>query len=321
MRYNSRESLIYEVANMYYNKGMTQAEIAKAMYISRSSISRILQAGKDSGMVEIRIHYHSDRCSYLEELICKQFSIKEAFIYDYGVAEKSQVFNSICSKAAEYVSAHMNECSVFGISRGSVVDRILDNIKSPGADHHDLKLVQMHGCENSSMSTRSSENLMRRMLTLYGGTAYYLNAPMYVQSAALRQQLEKEPSIRQALDLAASADMTVTGIGALTGNWYETSFLVNYLDEQTISELISQKCVGHIFGQFFDEYGRQVDHSVNRRGIGIPFERISQIPRAISVVYGADRATAALGALRGHLTNVIFMDKACAEMMLALHQR
>lgn len=319
MKNSSRESLLCEVANLYYNKGLTQAEIAKAMYISRSSISRLLQEARDCGLVEIRIAPQSERCYYLEGLLCKHFGIKEAYIYDYSSAEASQVFNSLCSNAANYLSTHMDNCSVFGISRGSVVDRIFDNLKPQSMARPELKLVQMHGCESSSVFSHSSESLMRRMLNIYGGTAYYLNAPMYVKSEALKEQLESEPSISPTLDLIEKVDMAITGIGSLSGNWHETSFLSQYIDERTISELIANGCVGHIFGQFFDINGSPVDHDINRRRIGINFDCIPRIPRVISVVYGADRAQAVLGAMRGHLTNIVFMDKLCAERILELN--
>ena len=44
------------VANLYYNSGLTQNQIADMMYTSRSKISRMLSEARELGIVEIRIN-------------------------------------------------------------------------------------------------------------------------------------------------------------------------------------------------------------------------------------------------------------------------
>ncbi len=318
MNSERKNSLICEVANMYYNMGMTQAEIAKAMYISRTSISRLLQAGRDSGLIEIKIHPSSERCYYLEDLLCTRLHLKEAYIYDFGNAEKAQIFDALCERLSNYLGTNMKENSVFGISRGTVMARVLDTFKPLEPKRADLRFVQIHGCESTSESSSSSEDLVRRMLALCGGTAYYLNAPLYLKNETLRTELENEPSICRTLELISQTEVVVTGIGALADNWHETSFLSKYLDGETIQELIHLNCVGHIFGQFFDIYGRQVDHSINLRCLGIHFENIPKIPKVIAAVSGPERMSACLGAIRGKLINILFTDRVSAEQLVEM---
>lgn len=312
MNSSLRDNLMCEIANMYYFKDMTQADIAKRLFISRSNVSRLLKAARDKGLVEIKIHYSSQRCYYLEELISSQFGLREVYIYDHGAAAQDQVFYSLCCHVANYLHSYIKECSVIGVSRGTVMEGVLNNMSPCEPRCEDIKLVQMHGCESTSESSRSSEDLMRRMLHLCGGTAYYLNAPLYLNSPELREQLEHEPTIRRTLELISQVELVVTGIGALTADWRNTSFLAKYLDETTILELIGLNCVGHIFGQFFDVNGRRIDHSINDRCLGVRFEDISTIPRVVAAVYGAERGACTLGALRGGLASVLFADRACA---------
>lgn len=320
MNNSLKDNLMCEVANMYYFKDMTQADIAKSLFISRSSVSRLLKTARDKGLVEIKIHYSSERCYYLEELLCSQFKLKEAYIYDHGNAAQDQVFLSLCGHVADYLRSNVKDCSVIGVSRGTVMEGVLNSMSPCEPRRDDLKLVQMHGCESTSESSRSSENLMRRMLHLCGGTAYYLNAPLYLKSAALRKELESEPAIQRTLELISKVELVVTGVGALTNDWRNTSFLPKYLEEKTILELIDMHSVGHIFGQFFDINGKRIDHSINYRCLGVKFEDLYVIPRVVAAVYGAERAESALGALRGGLTSVLFADRACAERVLELNK-
>ena len=50
-----RTSLLADVAEMYYLEQKNQAEIAKAVGVTRSMISRMLTEARESGIVEIRI--------------------------------------------------------------------------------------------------------------------------------------------------------------------------------------------------------------------------------------------------------------------------
>lgn len=318
MNSNLKDNLMCEIANMYYFKDMTQAEIAKRLFISRSNVSRLLKAARERGLVEVKIHYSSERCYYLEELISSRFGLREVYIYDHGNAAQEQVFYSLCCHVANYLHSSIRDCSIVGVSRGTVMDGVLNNMPFCEPRREDLKLVQMHGCESTSESSRSSENLMRKMLNLCGGTAYYLNAPLYLNSPELRAQLEREPTIQRTLELISEVELVVTGIGALTDDWRRTSFLAEYLEESTILELIGLNSVGHIFGQFFDANGRRIDHSINDRFLGVRFEDISAIPCVVAAVYGAERAASILGALRGELVSVLFADRACAERVLEL---
>lgn len=47
--------LLVKIAQMYYEKDMTQSEISKALNIYRTSISRLLKKARDEGIVKITI--------------------------------------------------------------------------------------------------------------------------------------------------------------------------------------------------------------------------------------------------------------------------
>ncbi|MFU1881212.1 sigma factor-like helix-turn-helix DNA-binding protein, partial [Enterococcus faecium] len=47
------EKELVKIASMYYEEGMTQAEIAKIIGVSRSLVSKNLIDAKEAGLVEI----------------------------------------------------------------------------------------------------------------------------------------------------------------------------------------------------------------------------------------------------------------------------
>ena len=77
MSFDERKLLV-KVAQMYYEMGATQSEIAKEMGVSRSLISKYLSKARELGIVEIIIHdeiVHSTLT--LEQKIKNQYRLKE----------------------------------------------------------------------------------------------------------------------------------------------------------------------------------------------------------------------------------------------------
>ena len=50
-------------ARLYYLENRSQSEVARVLSVSPSSVSRILTAARDQGLVEIRIHDPESRPS------------------------------------------------------------------------------------------------------------------------------------------------------------------------------------------------------------------------------------------------------------------
>ncbi|HTP02553.1 MAG TPA: helix-turn-helix domain-containing protein, partial [Anaerolineales bacterium] len=60
MRHNhspeDRQNLLADVAEMYYLEDKDQAEIARAIGLTRSMVSRMLKEARQKGIVEARVH-------------------------------------------------------------------------------------------------------------------------------------------------------------------------------------------------------------------------------------------------------------------------
>ena len=86
---DNQDELMMQAASMYYQEDMTQAEIARELFLSRTKVSRLLKLAKEQRKVEIRICGGAQRNSFLERLFKEQFGLKEVLIladcpYDSG---------------------------------------------------------------------------------------------------------------------------------------------------------------------------------------------------------------------------------------------
>ena len=77
---DNQDELMMQAASMYYQEDMTQAEIARELFLSRTKVSRLLKLAKEQRKVEIRICGGAQRNSFLERLFKEQFGLKEVLI-------------------------------------------------------------------------------------------------------------------------------------------------------------------------------------------------------------------------------------------------
>ena len=75
-----RASLLADVAEMYYLEEKNQAEIAKAIGVTRSMVSRMLTEARQSGIVDIRIQRPLQFDSELEAALRQEFGLKDVAV-------------------------------------------------------------------------------------------------------------------------------------------------------------------------------------------------------------------------------------------------
>lgn len=309
-------SLLVDVAELYYKQEMSQEEIAQRLHISRSNVSRMLAKAKEEGVVEIKINYFNTRSFQLEEEIKHKFGVKEVFVYNTGNISSDSVLDMLTKRAAEYISANLKPHMSIGVTRGSVFAKVLGWLKTDVPRKLDLKLIQLTGAEALSNPEKDSGDLIRGMLQLYGGTAYYLNAPLYVDNEIVKNALEQETSVRETMNMASKCDVIITGIGYLSkGMDLMNSVWDQYLSEADVEELVEAGAVGHLFFHIYDKDGKLLDHPINSRVVGVSTNAIKDAS-VVAVSCGKFKSQAVLGALRQNIIKVLFIDRDSAEAVL-----
>eukprot|EP01034_Spumella_vulgaris_P020025 gene20025-25643_t len=60
------EETLTRIAWYYYNDGLTQNEIGERLNMSRIKVSRLLESGRRSGIIQVRINSRYQGCLTLE---------------------------------------------------------------------------------------------------------------------------------------------------------------------------------------------------------------------------------------------------------------
>src|SRR5512137_864317 len=112
---------LVEVARLYYESGLTQEKIARSLKLSRPGVQRMIQAGRDLGIVTITI---TDPLAMNEE---KGHRLQEAFGLDRVIVVPSVRGDVEATKArvgeagARYLSQILKGTETLGVAWGTTV--------------------------------------------------------------------------------------------------------------------------------------------------------------------------------------------------------
>ncbi len=291
---------------LYFMEGLTQAEIARRLGTTRLRINRLLGEARRNGLVGITLNSQLASCVALEQEIVRDFGLKAAVIVPTPTDEE-QIPGILGRAAAQFVSDHLEQHRVrgFGIGWGRTLREMTRHMR-PGR-YPDLCVNSMmggltHGLEINTFDIVSE--LARRL----NSQCQYLAAPIYAGSPQSRDTIMAQDVFREAFRRIETNELVVLSIGDVT----RRSMLVRYglPEDVDIKELRAAGAIGDIVGQFIDARGRPINHSLNRRAIALPLDRLSREMAVVFAAGGSHKLRALSAVLRGGYASVFISDEA-----------
>src|SRR5699024_5819517 len=118
--------LIVKVAKLYYFDGMTQAEIARKIGVSRAIVSNMLAKARDATSVEICSRGQSAHTVDLELQLEKTYALTEAIVVPSSDYAHKAKLSLLGQAAAAHVSKKMDSINSVGISWGNAVSAFVN---------------------------------------------------------------------------------------------------------------------------------------------------------------------------------------------------
>ena len=72
----SEEELLARIAWFYYHDGLTQGDIGELLGLTRLKVSRLLEKGRQSGVIRVQINSRYEGCLELENTLQQHFGLK-----------------------------------------------------------------------------------------------------------------------------------------------------------------------------------------------------------------------------------------------------
>ncbi len=305
-------NMLAAVANLYYNSGLTQNQIAERLYTSRSKVSRMLKEARDLGIVEVTIREPWDRNLEYEQQIKERFSLTNIRVINTKKLSDEDVMDKITEAASYYLDSIIKEGMVVGISWGYTLYRIVMRIDNNNRKNIPVTVVPIMGAATIKNPERDSLDLAKELASAYGGEYRYIYAPLFVKKRDLRESLISEDNIKEVLDLSRAADVILTSVGSIASRSWD-----NYLGNQTLDRLEKMGAVGHIGGHFYDLKGQELRTSLPECMIGLSLDEIKKCPEVVCVACGPEKVEPVKGALCGGFIDTLIVDENCAQRILA----
>lgn len=303
------------IAYLYYYADMNQTEIADRLFLSRSTVSRLIKKARQSGVVELKINEPWERDLNMEDQIKMIFHIDRVRVLncnsDFALDE---VLNILGQMVTFYINCNVQEHSVLGMSWGKTISHVNNSITTN--QNIPFTIVPIMGSMTYPDSNPESLKLSQRFARAYGGRYFPLDAPLYASSKDHLRNLLMDQGIAEAIETARKADFILTSVGSIEGRSWD-----RVIGMDKLTKLREIGCVGHIGGHFFDINGHEIDGIYKELHVGLSLDEIRGNRNVICIAACANKAEAVYGALQGKMINSLMITTPLALKLMEIIKR
>jgi lsr operon transcriptional repressor len=287
----------------YYNDGLTQNQIADMLGVSRIKVSRLLEKGRQSGLIELRINSPFGGCLTQQKELADAFGLLDARVVP--TAADLPPTPRIGRAAASLLMQKLEPNDLLAIGWGEATTTTL-RYMAPVFPQTNISIVSLTGGVSAYIGTTG----------LYGpqNNAHLIPTPLRVSSPELAEMLRIEPYVRNVLDMAETARFALIGVGAVTSS--ATLVRYGYCSSAEIELFKRRGAVGDVLGYFYDSNGEILDLDLHRHVVAVSPDDLRKIPNVAAAAAGPHKVEAILGMLRGRLANTLVTDEATANDLL-----
>lgn len=312
--------LAFRAATWYYVDGLTQAEIAVRLGVSRPTAGRLVARARDRGLVRIEVEFPSDLSgdvhADIERALERRFGLAEVVVVgsrvdDIGPVGVPRSFTPLARAAAGVIARRLRPTDALGFTWGPETIALADSLARNGAGCRSV--VQLDGSLTTGAYRTGAEYVLARCAEHLHAEPIRLPVPLYADPATVAS-MRTDSMISTTLAAGRNADVMVFGTGAVA---VDTTLVAgSFLDHDDIDDLTARGAAGEIGGRFFDSDGVPMTGRPNDVAMSVGLEDIRSCPTSVLIAGGAARHSAVLGAIRGGFVTVLVCDIECARWLL-----
>ncbi|MBN9028816.1 MAG: hypothetical protein BGO05_03710 [Rhizobiales bacterium 63-7] len=309
---DTKATELARAAWLYYVEELTQSQIADKLGVSRSTVIRLLQRARQSGLVTISLGVSPETFEAERDLEAF-YGLKKVRIVpkaDNGAMQRRW----LGQVAAETLQEMARENSIVAISWGRTLQSMADSLHGEYTVPNMQIVALIGGLHNAQKGTNPHE-VAEQVGQFFKAPARALYAPVYVRNAETAAGLISDPGLNETLDMARRASLVVFSIGGLTDE--ATMLQLGYVNP-TEKEFLSRRgAVADIACRWIDANGEPVELPPTIHPIGISLGELRTIPDRLMVAGGASKAEAILAGVRGGYATHLITDESVAVRLLA----
>ncbi len=310
---DKKDNLLGYVAELYYERGLSQKEISAILNVSRPTVSRLIDNSKTQGIVEIKINNPIKKNQNLSEKIRHYFKLRDCIVV-CGSYDFDKAIDMSAKAAVEMLDVFLDDGMSLGVTWGRSVNAVASALHNTSISN--INVCQLSGCLPIKNPNLSSFIVPHRFAQKFNGSCTNITAPLFVQGKEIYEYLVNEPLIKDAIDKASNVDVSLISVGPI-GDKKNFMYQSGYYDIFSLDRFKNKGAVALAAGRFIDINGNEVNVD-NLYSISVPLDKLRKIPVTIAVSATADRAEATYAVLNSHCIDVLVIDEALANKLLEI---
>jgi DNA-binding transcriptional regulator LsrR (DeoR family) len=294
----------------YFKEGQTQDAIAQHLRITRKRVNRILRDARESGLVQITIAPPAGPCSALEARLVTAFGLRQAIVVPSPIGD-TDVRVLVGAAAGQYVSERLPAGGALGISWGGTINAAAQNLRRRSGAGNRVVLLCGGLAKSTQVNPYDNAAMMARALD---ATCYYLTAPMYAPSAALRDALVASEPVASVLAMVKTLDLAL--LSAIDLSEQSKPLEYGVIDRATWQSLRDAGAVGDICGHYLDAEGRAVPHDLSTRVVNPAIDDLRAVPELALAAGGLQKVPIIRAAILARLCHVLITDEETARALV-----
>ena len=292
----------YTAARLYYGDDLSQQEVAERLNVSRSTVSRLLQLARSTGIVRIEVRPPTSSAE-LSAQLSEALGLRRAVVVPTD-GRSGGVRALVAPALAEVEQLRLQPGNVLTTSSGEALWELAQAQRFPSL-RGVVVIPAVGGMDEVDMRFQPNE-IVRRIADASGAEVRFLHVPA-VPSATLRRSLVADPEISARLALWDRLDAALVGIGAAPRDL-----------EVGPSHIMANRdalgaAVGNVGSRHFDIEGRPVELPDEDRMLVVGWDQLRSAGTVIGVATGPAKVASVIGAARAGLIHVLVTDAATAS--------
>jgi DNA-binding transcriptional regulator LsrR (DeoR family) len=304
------EQLATRAAWLYFVAGNTQAQIGKALGLTRIRVNRLLAHARRQGLVQVTISGRLSESVALEDQMKKRFGLKDAVVVP-TTTDPSQLRMVIAAAAGHYLAQQLRDGMSVGVGWGQTLRLSLSSV--PHKQYKRLSVVSLIGGLTRSSAVNPHETASH-LADIVGGQCYYFAGPAFTDSAATQIVLMNQPLLRDVFERGSKVDLAFLSVGEISKSC--TMARIGLITSDEVVSLQKAGAVGDLCSHWLNDKGELVDHGLNNRAVALPPKHLRKVPRVVLVSGGKSKVPMIHGVLKAKHANILVTDEQTARDVL-----
>jgi DNA-binding transcriptional regulator LsrR (DeoR family) len=306
------DAFTVEVCWHYFVNELTQAQIAKAMGVTRLRVNQAIQRARALWLVKVEIDSPFLPRFDLQDQLQERFGLARALVAPAN-PEHYDYHNACGAALAAYMAERLQagEWRRIGVSWGMTLQSAINRMMQQSLP--ELEVISMIG-GTSRGDSLNAFGIASGLAGRLGARYSLLAAPIF-----LAPQIDRAAFLAQEIFTEHFHKLTALDVAILTASDIsERSYLIRtgLPSEVGMRDLTDAGAIGDVVCRFLDGQGQQVRTALDDCTIGIDLETLRQTPERVLAAAGPHKVAIIRAALRAGLANILITDDLTARMVL-----